>query len=122
LAFIVVAAGLALLAVVIRNEWDTFAVILALIVIGLGQGALVTVLFNILAAASPATLAGDVASLRGTTNNLAGAVGTAISGALLIGVLSASIARDLVENPVISMDLKTQVDLDHGSQDAGRSR
>ena len=113
LGFIVVAAGLALLAVVIRNEWDTFAVILALIVIGLGQGALVTVLFNILAAASPAKLAGDVASLRGTANNLAGAVGTAIAGALLIGVLSASIARDLVENPVISIDLKTQVDLDN---------
>jgi hypothetical protein len=39
-----------LLAVVIRNEWDTLVVILALIVLGLGQGALVTVLFNVLAA------------------------------------------------------------------------
>jgi len=30
-------------------------------------------------------LAGDVASLRGTTNNLAGAVGTAIADTLPIG-------------------------------------
>ena len=37
-----------LLAVVIRNEWDTLVVILALIVLGLGQGALATVLFNVL--------------------------------------------------------------------------
>jgi len=71
LAFVVVAAGLALLAVVIRSEWDTLMVILALIIIGLGQGAMVTVLFNALAAASPDKLAGDVASLRGITNNLA---------------------------------------------------
>jgi hypothetical protein len=113
LAFVVVAAGLATLALVIRNEWDTFTVVLALIVTGLGQGALVTVLFNVLAAASPEALAGDVASLRGTTNNLAGAVGTAIAGALLIGVLSASIMQDLVDNPLIPQELKAQVDLDN---------
>ena len=85
LGFVVVAAGLMLLAVMIRNEWDTLPVILALTLIGLGQGALVTVLFNALAAASLEELAGDVASLRGTTNNLAGAVGTAIAGTLPIG-------------------------------------
>ena len=113
LAFVVVAAGLALLAVVIRNEWDTLMVILALIIIGLGQGALVTILFNALAAASPDELAGDVASLRGTNNNLAGAVGTAIAGALLIGVLSASITTSLVDNPAIPQELKAQIDLDN---------
>jgi MFS family permease len=94
------AAGLSLLAVVIRNEWETFMVILGLIVIGAGLGALVSVLFNALAAASPKELAGDVGSLRGTTNNLAGAVGTAIAGALLIGVLSATITTKLVDNPM----------------------
>jgi len=36
-AFVVVAAGPTLLAVVIRNEWDTLVVILALIVIGFGK-------------------------------------------------------------------------------------
>jgi MFS family permease len=112
-AFVLVAAGLTLLAVVIRNEWETFMVILGLIVIGVGLGALVTVLFNTLAAASPKELAGDVGSLRGTTNNLAGAVGTAIASALLIGVLSASIAMKLVDNPVIPKELKAQVDLDN---------
>ena len=110
--FIVVAVGLALLAVVIHNEWDTLMVIVALVVIGLGQGALVTVLFNVLAAATPEVLAGDVASLRGTTTNLAGAVGTAVAGALSVGVLSASIATMLINNPVIPRELKVQVDLD----------
>ncbi len=67
---------------------------------------------EVLAAALPEELAGDVASLRGTANNLAGAVGTAIAGALLIGVLSVSVTRELVDNPVIPKDLKAQVDLD----------
>ena len=87
-------------------------VILGLIVLGFGLGALVTTVFNVLAAASPEALAGDVASPRGTTNNLAGAVGTAIAGALLIGVLTVSVTRELVDNPVIPKDLKAQVDLD----------
>jgi hypothetical protein len=112
-AFVVVAAGLPLLAVVIRNEWDTLLVILALIVVGLGQGALVTVLFNVLAAAAPAELAGDVASLRGAANNLAGGVGTAIADALLIGVLSTSVTRAVIDNPVIPQELKAQFDLDN---------
>ena len=85
---------------------------LGLIVLGLGQGALVTTVFNALAAASPEDVTGDVASLRGTATNLAGAVGTAIAGALLIGVLSVSVTRDLADNPIISKDLKAQVDLD----------
>ena len=34
-------------------------------------------------------LAGDVGSLRGTTQNLAAAVGTAVAGALLVGVAAA---------------------------------
>jgi len=111
-AFVMVAAALASLGVVIRNEWETPLVIFGLVVLGLGQGALVTTVFNVLAVASPEALAGDVASLRGTTNNLAGAVGTAIAGALLIGVLTVSVTRELVDNPVISKDLKAQVDLD----------
>ena len=49
---------------------------------------------------------------RGTPNNLAGGLATAIAGALLIGVLSANIATSLVYNLIIPKDLKSQVDLD----------
>ena len=67
-----------------------------------------TTVFNVLATASPKALAGDVASLRGTTYNLAGAVGTAIAGGLLIGVLSVSVTRELADNQV-SNDLLQEV-------------
>jgi hypothetical protein len=53
-----------------------------------------------------------VGSLRGTANNLGGAVGTGIAGALLIGVLSASIKMNLADNPLMPRELKAQVDLD----------
>jgi hypothetical protein len=112
-AFIVVAAGLALLAVVIRNEWETFMVIFGLIMIGLGQGALATLLFTAMAATSSDEFAGDVGALRGTTANLAGAIGTAVAGALLIGLLSTNVMHDLTDNPIIPPELKGQVDLDN---------
>jgi Na+/melibiose symporter-like transporter len=112
-AFVLVAAGLALLAVVVRNEWETFLVIFGLIVVGLGQGALVTLLFTAMAASSSDEFAGDVGALRGTTANLAGAVGTAVAGALLIGLLSANVMRDLTDNPIIPQELKKQVGLDN---------
>jgi MFS family permease len=112
-AFILVAAGLALLAVVIRNEWETPLVIFGLIVIGVGQGALVTLLFTEMAATSSDESAGDIGALRGTAANLAGAIGTAVAGALLIGLLSTTVVQELTGNPHIPPELKRQVDLDN---------
>ena len=112
-AFAMVAAGLTLLAFTIRNEWETIVVIAALIVVGLAQGALLTLLFSVLLTSSPKQLAGDVGSLRGVTNNMAVGLGTAIAGALAVGILSASIATALVENPTITASLGAQVDLDN---------
>ncbi|HMF89430.1 MAG TPA: MFS transporter, partial [Candidatus Angelobacter sp.] len=110
-AFLVTAVGVGLLAIVIRNEWSTFMVIVSMMMAGFGEGALVTLLFNVLVTASPKELAGDVGSLRGTTNNLANGVGTALAGALVVGVLSTSIHRELVHNPVIPNELKMELNL-----------
>jgi hypothetical protein len=79
---------------------------------GIGQGSLVTLVFNVLATASPKELAGDVGSLRGTAKNLAAAVGTAVAGALLVGLLSAGILRGLTDNPSLPPEFQSQVDLD----------
>ena len=65
-----------------------------------------------LVTSSPKELAGDVGSLRGTTNNLAAAVGTAVAGALLVGLLSAAILRTIAENPKLPPEIQSQVDLD----------
>ena len=99
------------LAFVVRNDWKR-PVIIGLILFGLGQGALVTLLFNVLVTASPKELAGDVGSLRGTTKNLAAGVGTAVAGALLVGLLSAGPAQSR-RNPRPPPEIQSQVDLDN---------
>lgn len=110
-AFVLVAIGTAWLAFTVRNDWSVPPVIVGLVIVGLGQGALVTLLFNVLVTAAPKELAGDVGSLRGVTQNLAAAVGTALVGALLVGILSMSIVANATNNPVITAELKNEVDL-----------
>ena len=111
-SFMVVAAGAFWLAFVVNNNWSTFPVLIGLITFGIGQGALVTLLFNVLVTSSPKELAADVGALRGTASNLAASVGTAVMGTLVVAVLSAGVMSSLTANPVITPDLKQQVDLD----------
>jgi len=100
------------LAFVVRNDWSSIPVLVGLVVFGVGQGALVTLLFNVLVTLSPKELAGDVGSLRGTTNNLANAVGTATAGALLVGLLSAAVLYRLADNSVLPAEFLGQINLD----------
>ena len=112
--FIIVAVGLVMLAYTIRNDWGTPLVILSLIVIGLGEGALLTLVFNVLVSASPKHLAGDVGALRGTTNNLATGLGTAFASVLSVTLLSLIVVNSLVKSPVIEPDMiQEYVDLDN---------
>ena len=50
-------------------------------------------------------------SLRGVTHHLATAVGTAVVGALLVGILSSIILGNLAENPAMTAELKDEVNL-----------
>ena len=111
--FILCTIGLVWLAFVLRDDWSEVPVLLGLVLFGIGQGALVTLLFNVLVTASPKQLAGDVGSLRGTTQNLAAAVGTALAGALLVGLLSTIVLSHIAANPVLPKEIQSQVDLDN---------
>ncbi|AJJ70671.1 MFS transporter [Yersinia pseudotuberculosis] len=110
--FITCTLALLWLAFVVRNNWSEWSVLIGLVVFGIGQGSLVTLLFNVLVSASPKELAGDVGSLRGTTNNLASAIGTAVAGALLVGLLSANVMRGVAETPILTDEIQAQVNMD----------
>jgi predicted MFS family arabinose efflux permease len=114
-SFALVAVGMAILAFVMFNEWSNLLVVLGLITVGLGQGALVTLLFNVLVTSSPKERAGDVGALRGTVNNLSAGVGTAIAGALAVGFLSANIKQAVVDHPELPPSLVAQVDLNNAT-------
>jgi MFS family permease len=112
--FIIVAIGLTMLAYTIRNDWGTPLVILSLVVIGIGEGSLLTLVFNVLVSASPKQLAGDVGALRGTTNNLATGLGTALASVISVALLSAIVLTSLVNNPVIEPEMiEEQIDLEN---------
>ncbi len=100
--FILCTVALLWLAFVVRNNWSELPVLVGLVLFGIGQGSLVTLVFNVLVTASPKELAGDVGSLRGTTNNLAAAVGTAVAGALLVGLLSAGVFTRPHRQPLLA--------------------
>jgi predicted MFS family arabinose efflux permease len=111
--FMLCTVALLWLAFVVRNDWSAVAVMVGLIVFGIGQGALVTLVFNVLVTASPKELAGDVGALRGTTQNLSVAVGTAVIGAILVGLLSGMVLQRVADNPALPPEIKVQLDLDN---------
>lgn len=111
--FVICTAALLWLAFVVRNDWSAAPVMLGLITFGIGQGALVTLVFNVLVTAAPKEIAGDVGSLRGTANNLAAGVGTALAGALLVGLLSAGIMTRLAGNVQLPPEITSQINLDN---------
>jgi len=111
--FSLCAVALLWLAFVVHNDWSEFPVLIGLVLFGIGQGSLVTLVFNVLVTASPKELAGDVGSLRGTTQNLAAGVGTAVVGAVLVGLLSAIVLRSIVDHPTLPPSIQSQVDLDN---------
>nr|WP_246071818.1 MFS transporter [Miniimonas arenae] len=111
-SFALTTVALVWLSFVVTNNWETLPTILGLIVFGVGQGALVTLVFNVLVTAVPKHLAGDVGSIRGTTQNLASAVGTAVAGAMLVTVLGLTVGRAILENTDLPPSLVAQVDLD----------
>jgi hypothetical protein len=112
-SFTLVTAALLWLSVVLTNDWETVPTIAGLVVFRVGQGALVTLVFNVLVTASPRELAGDVGSVRGTTQNLASAVGTALAGALLVTVLGIRVTDAVARNVELPDRLVAQVDLDN---------
>jgi len=111
--FVLCTVALLWLAFVVRNDWSAGPVLIGLVLFGIGQGSLVTLLFNVLVTSSPKEAAGDVGSLRGTTNNLAAAVGTAVAGALLVGLLSAIMLGNIAASAKLTPELQAQVDLDN---------
>ncbi|MBP1883603.1 MFS transporter [Sinorhizobium mexicanum] len=86
-SFVLIAIGLVVVAFTVGNDWSTVTVILGLILVGIGEGTLLTLLFNVLVSASPKRLAGDVAALRGVANNVSNALGAAFASVVAVGLL-----------------------------------
>lgn len=111
--FVVVASALTLLAFTIRGDWGQFFVVVGLILLGIGQGSIVALVFNTLLSSAPKELAGDVGAWRGLVHNLSGSVGIAVASAFAVAVLASTLQTAAIERPDISAELIEEVNFDN---------
>ncbi len=111
ISFVLVGVGMLVLAFTIGNDWSTPAVIFGLILVGLGEGTTLTLLFNVLVSASPKELAGDVGALRGVVNNVSSALGAAFAGVVAVGLLSLLITTAFAQSTLPPV-LKEEINFD----------
>lgn len=111
--FIVVAGALTIIAFTIRNDWGQALIVTGLVLLGLGQGAIVALVFNTLLSAAPKELAGDVGAWRGLVHNLSGSVGIAVATVFAVTVLSGLVQTQAAEHPEIPESLVSQVNMDN---------
>ncbi|MGH1562164.1 MFS transporter [Mumia sp. DW29H23] len=86
-SFGLIAVGLVVAAFTVGKDWSNAAIVLGLLLVGIGEGTLLTLLFNVLVSASPKRLAGDVGALRGVANNVSNALGAALVSVVAVGFL-----------------------------------
>jgi MFS family permease len=122
-SFVLIAVGLVAVAFTVGNDWSTVPVILGLLLVGVGEGTLLTLLFNVLVSASPRQLAGDVGALRGVVNNVSNALGAAFASVVAVGLLGVFVAQAFNRSD-LPVELKTHVlfdDVDFVTNDKLRS-
>ncbi|SIT77090.1 MFS transporter [Microbacterium sp. RU33B] len=107
--FVVVASALTLIAFTIRGDWGQAFIVIGLVLLGVGQGSIVALVFNTLLSAAPKELAGDVGAWRGLVHNLSGSVGIAVASAFAVGILASTLATAAADHPEISDQLISEV-------------
>lgn len=110
--FLLIAVGSAFVGFSIADDWGTLFVILGLVVLGLGEGTMLTLLFNVLVSASPKRLAGDVGALRGVANNMSSALGAAFAGVVAVTLLSLFITSAFNQSS-LPPTLETEINFDN---------
>jgi hypothetical protein len=75
---------------------------------GLGIGALASQLGSVTVSSVPDEQSGEVGGLQNTLTNLGASIGTALSGAVLISVLTSSFFTGIQNNPAVPASLRNE--------------
>ena len=75
---------------------------------GLGIGALASQLGSVTVSAVPDEQSAEVGGLQNTVTNLGASIGTALSGAVLVSALTASLIGGIQNNPAVPANVKSQ--------------
>jgi MFS family permease len=102
-SFVLIATGLVVVSFTIDDTLSSVGVILGLLLVGAGEGTLLTLLFNVLVSASPKRLAGDVGALRGVANNVSNALGASLASVVAVGLLGIFLASAVSRSALLAI-------------------
>jgi len=106
LGVIVMLAGIVTLMVGIDLDAPAGVVLLPMLLMGLGIGALSSQLGAVTVSAVPISQSGEVGGLQNTATNLGASLGTALAGSVLIAVLSASLIAGIQASDAVPDDFE----------------
>ena len=103
-----VLAGTLLLLAGVDVGADAAVVLVPMLFLGFGLGALASQLGGVTVSAVPDKESGEVGGLQNTVTNLGASFGTALIGSVLIASLSTAFIQGVQQNPAIPDQVKTQ--------------
>jgi MFS family permease len=107
--FVCVAGGAALLLTAIAPSLDSLRFAASVLVIGVGLGLIASQVTNVnLASAGPAKTS-ETGALQGTAQNLGSALGTAVIGSLLLGILTTTFDHRVEDNSALPAQARNGV-------------
>ncbi|MGZ4255785.1 MAG: MFS transporter [Solirubrobacteraceae bacterium] len=106
--FVALFAGIVVMVAALDAGADASIVTWPMLLAGLGIGALASQLGSVTVSSVPDEQSAEVGGLQNTVTNLGASIGTALSGAVLISALTASLITGIQNNPAIPADLKAQ--------------
>ena len=100
--------GIVVLIASLEQGADASIVIVPLLIVGFGIGALASQLGAVTVSAVPTEKSSEVGGLQNTATQLGASLGTALAGSILIAVLTASFLTGIQNNPSVPQEAKAQ--------------
>jgi MFS family permease len=87
-------------------------VLVPMLLLGLGIGALASQLGSVTVSAVPDDEAPEIGGVQNTMTNLGASMGTALAGSLLIAAVTASFVANIQQNPAVPTEVKSQAQVE----------
>jgi hypothetical protein len=108
IGFLALLAGLVILVAALDSGAGADIITWPMLLAGLGIGALASQLGAVTVSSVPDEQSSEVGGLQNTVTNLGASIGTALSGAVLISALTATLASGIANNPDVPARVKSQ--------------
>jgi MFS family permease len=112
IGLLLVLVGIILLLTGIDLDASAAVVLIPMLLIGLGIGALASQLGAVTVSAVPDEQASEVGGLQNTASQLGSSIGTALAGSIMIAVLTTSFLTGIQNNPDVPQEVKNKANVE----------